>query len=112
MLQKPPGLRSASIADCLARLRRRLGGKCLAAANPGRAHRECLGKMDEIGGAAGSEPPMPRCDAEGLPAYLESSKERNVPYYERFGFRVTRELAMPGRGCPPVWLMWRDPNSG
>lgn len=55
---------------------------------------------------------LDRCDAEGLPAYLESSKERNVPYYERFGFRVTRELALPGRGCPPVWLMWREPGQG
>ncbi|MBT2213261.1 MULTISPECIES: GNAT family N-acetyltransferase [Actinomadura] len=53
---------------------------------------------------------LDRCDASGVPAYLESSKERNVPYYERFGFRVTRELALPGKGCPPVWLMWRDPE--
>ncbi|TDD85745.1 GNAT family N-acetyltransferase [Actinomadura darangshiensis] len=53
-----------------------------------------------------------RCDDAGLPAYLESSKERNVPYYERFGFRVTRELALPGKGCPPVWLMWREPGQG
>ncbi|WP_218005228.1 GNAT family N-acetyltransferase [Actinomadura macra] len=53
---------------------------------------------------------LDRCDAEGVPAYLESSKERNVPYYERFGFRVTRELTLPGRGGPPVWLMWREPG--
>ncbi|MFG2089058.1 MULTISPECIES: GNAT family N-acetyltransferase [unclassified Spirillospora] len=53
---------------------------------------------------------LDRCDAEGVPAYLESSKERNVPYYERFGFTVTRELALPGKGCPPVWLMWRAPG--
>lgn len=53
---------------------------------------------------------LDRCDAGGVPAYLESSKERNVPYYERFGFRVTRELTLPGRGCPPVWLMWREPG--
>lgn len=54
---------------------------------------------------------LARCDAAGLPAYLESSKESNVPYYERFGFRVTRELALPGRGSPPVWLMWREPGT-
>lgn len=53
---------------------------------------------------------LDRCDAEGVPAYLESSKERNVPFYERFGFRVTRKLTPPGRGCPPIWLMWRDPG--
>jgi len=43
------------------------------------------------------------------PAYLESSKERNVTFYSRFGFRVTDEVRMPGGG-PTVWLMWRDPQ--
>ncbi|MCW2948842.1 MAG: acetyltransferase [Actinoallomurus sp.] len=51
---------------------------------------------------------LSRCDAERLPAYLESSKESNVPYYERFGFRVTGEMRMPGG--PPVWPMWREPR--
>jgi ribosomal protein S18 acetylase RimI-like enzyme len=55
---------------------------------------------------------LDRCDAEGVPAYLESSKERNIAYYERFGFRVTKELPLPGRGAPSVWLMWRDPGGG
>lgn len=50
---------------------------------------------------------LSRCDEARLPAYLESSKERNVPYYERFGFRVTGELRL--RGGPPIWPMWRDP---
>jgi len=50
-----------------------------------------------------------RCDATGLPAYLESSKQRNVPFYERHGFRVTRELRLPGGG-PTIWLMWRNPQ--
>ena len=44
---------------------------------------------------------------DGIPAYLESSKERNVDYYSRFGFKVTGELDLP-RG-PRVWAMWRDP---
>ena len=43
-----------------------------------------------------------------MPAYLESSKERNVAYYARHGFRVREELDLP-RG-PRVWLMWRDPR--
>ncbi|MBW8487531.1 GNAT family N-acetyltransferase [Actinomadura parmotrematis] len=55
---------------------------------------------------------LERCDADGTPAYLESSKPDNVPYYERFGFRVTRELPLPGKGAPPVWLMWRAPHAG
>lgn len=55
---------------------------------------------------------LDRCDEARMPAYLESSKESNVPYYEKFGFKVTRELRMPGNGAPPVWLMWRDPEAG
>jgi ribosomal protein S18 acetylase RimI-like enzyme len=51
---------------------------------------------------------LARCDAAGLPAYLESSKERNVPLYQRHGFVVTRELKIP-RGGPLTWLMWRAP---
>ncbi|MGE2733177.1 GNAT family N-acetyltransferase [Mycolicibacterium vaccae] len=48
-----------------------------------------------------------RCDAEGAPAYLESTKETNLGYYARFGFEVTGELTIPGG--PPIWQMWRQP---
>lgn len=50
-----------------------------------------------------------RCDKEGAPAYLESSKESNVPYYLRFGFEVTGELTLPDGG-PTMWQMWRRPG--
>ncbi|HUY22159.1 MAG TPA: GNAT family N-acetyltransferase [Acidimicrobiales bacterium] len=50
-----------------------------------------------------------RVDAEGLPAYLESSKESNVPFYARHGFGVTGEIHTP-RGGPTLWLMWRHPR--
>jgi GNAT superfamily N-acetyltransferase len=52
-------------------------------------------------------PGLELCDREGLPAYLETAKERYVPFYTRHGFRVTEEMRLP-RG-PRVWLMWRDP---
>jgi GNAT superfamily N-acetyltransferase len=52
-----------------------------------------------------------RCDGIGLPCYLESSKERNVPYYERFGFKVTGETRLgKDQSGPPIWFMWRDPQ--
>lgn len=54
-------------------------------------------------------PILERCDRERVPAYLESSKERNVPMYERSGFRVTEKFQVPNGG-PPIWLMWRDPK--
>lgn len=50
-----------------------------------------------------------RCDAEYCPAYLESTKPENVPYYQRFGFTVIREIALPNGG-PPLWAMWRTPR--
>lgn len=52
---------------------------------------------------------LERCDAEYCPAYLESSKPENVPYYERFGFTVTGEMKLPDGG-PTLWPMWREPR--
>jgi len=59
-------------------------------------------------GAALMAPILARCDAEGTPAYLESSKADNVPYYERHGFTVTGQIDLPDG--PPLWPMWRDPR--
>jgi GNAT superfamily N-acetyltransferase len=54
-------------------------------------------------------PILERCDREGVPAYLESSKEQNVPLYERWGFKVVEQLDLP-KGGPTAWRMWRDPQ--
>jgi GNAT superfamily N-acetyltransferase len=51
---------------------------------------------------------LARADTDGVPAYLESSNERNLPLYERNGFRVVGELRALGRG-PIIWRMWREP---
>jgi ribosomal protein S18 acetylase RimI-like enzyme len=59
-------------------------------------------------GSAMMGPILEGCDREGLGAYLESSKERNVDFYARHGFRVTGERRLP-RG-PRLWPMWRDPR--
>lgn len=50
---------------------------------------------------------LDRCDAEHLPAYLESTNPANLPYYERFGFEVTGEIKLPFDG-PSIWSMWRQ----
>jgi GNAT superfamily N-acetyltransferase len=53
-------------------------------------------------------PVLDRCDTDGIPAYLESSNPRNIPFYERHGF-VRRPLFDLPRGCPAITPMWRDP---
>lgn len=53
---------------------------------------------------------LAKADAVGQPAYLESSNERNLPLYQRHGFRVVGELRALGYG-PTVWRMWRDPQA-
>jgi GNAT superfamily N-acetyltransferase len=60
-------------------------------------------------GSAALQPVLSRCDAEGIPAYLESTKERNVAFYERHGFAVTGTLVVPPDG-PTLWTMWREPQ--
>jgi ribosomal protein S18 acetylase RimI-like enzyme len=61
-------------------------------------------------GSAVLGPVLEQCDLDGISAYLESSKERNIAFYARHGFRVVRELHIP-RG-PTMWAMWREPRTG
>ena len=60
-------------------------------------------------GAALLAPVLERCDSERMPAYLEASAPRNRALYERLGFVVTKEFRL-GKGSPPLWRMWRDPQ--
>jgi GNAT superfamily N-acetyltransferase len=69
-------------------------------------------RPDKQGGGVGGalvQPVLDRCDAEGLGAYLESSKEANIPFYRRHGFEVVEELSLPSG--PSLWPMWRDPQA-
>jgi ribosomal protein S18 acetylase RimI-like enzyme len=59
-------------------------------------------------GSAIMAPVLERCDREDERVYLESTKERNIPFYARHGFEVTEELRVPHG--PVVWAMWRDPR--
>lgn len=47
-----------------------------------------------------------KCDAEHMPAYLESSNPANVPLYERHGFRVVGKIQ--AGASPIIYPMLRD----
>ena len=59
-------------------------------------------------GSALLRPGLDICDRDGVPAYLETAKERNLAFYARHGFRETARIDIPGG--PPVWTLWRDPR--
>ncbi len=44
-------------------------------------------------------------DQQKKPCYLESSSERNIPLYERLGFKIIHEIEIPDG--PTMWSMWR-----
>jgi len=50
---------------------------------------------------------LERIDADGMPAYLESSNPRNNPRYEVLGFVTVVSFRAPGGG-PVVTGMWRS----
>lgn len=53
-------------------------------------------------------PVLERADREVLPCYLETFNERDVGFYERFGYRVVWSGSMPDEGIP-LWTMLREP---
>lgn len=60
-----------------------------------------------LGGAV-LRPVLERCDADDIPAYLESSNRRNVSLYLRHGFVETGEITLPDG--PSLTPMWRAPR--
>jgi len=59
-------------------------------------------------GSALMQPVLDLCDKERHPAYLESSKQANIPFYNKHGFEVIEELQIPGG--PKLWPMIRQPG--
>ena len=48
-----------------------------------------------------------RCEQTGMPLYLETETERNVSMYQRFGFRVVKQIVLPVIDLP-MWEMVRQ----
>jgi len=55
-------------------------------------------------------PILKRSDEEGVGCYLETSRERNIKFYERHGFSIMRKLTYSPDKLP-LWCMWRSPNT-
>lgn len=60
-------------------------------------------------GRAVIEPGLAAADADGVPAFLETSTEANVRVYEALGFEITAEYDLPDGG-PRTWAMLRRPT--
>ncbi len=54
------------------------------------------------------QPVLEACDADGVPAYLESTNPRNRTLYLRQGFVAMNEVHLPDG--PPMLRMWREPQ--
>lgn len=59
-------------------------------------------------GAALIKSVLEQCDRDQIPAYLESTKPENVPFYERRGFELIGTVQL--ETAPPVFSMLRKPQ--
>jgi len=61
----------------------------------------------------GGLPPCPFIKAEldnrKLRCFLETQEERNIAYYQRFGFEIAKETIIPGLDLQN-WVMIREPK--
>jgi hypothetical protein len=48
---------------------------------------------------------LDRADQDGLPAYLETADEHNIPLYQSFGFAIKHSWQVPEG--PQFWGMQR-----
>lgn len=55
-------------------------------------------------------PMLARCDMERRGAFLNAGSPRSRDLYLRHGFVVRSEVRLPFGG-PPLWRMWRDPQT-
>jgi ribosomal protein S18 acetylase RimI-like enzyme len=51
---------------------------------------------------------LARAQSRNLPAYLETTNQRNIAFYQRHGFKLVGERSVAGRG-PGVWgMLWQS----
>jgi ribosomal protein S18 acetylase RimI-like enzyme len=110
MLRETPSTARAFGRNLLRALRTQLQVESLHPKDPphwylGYLGTRCSAQGKGLGGAMLREV-LDQADAAHLPAYLESSNERNLTLYQRHGFEVVEEIRALGSG-PRIWRMWR-----
>jgi len=55
-------------------------------------------------------PTLEESDRKGIGAHLETANIRNLPFYERLGFRVQKKVEVSGAALP-FFTMWREPRN-
>jgi GNAT superfamily N-acetyltransferase len=60
-------------------------------------------------GRALLQPVLNRADSASLPCYLDTAQPRNLPFYQKLGFRVVAESVEPEGGLR-LWTFRRDPS--
>ena len=55
------------------------------------------------------KPGVKRAAQQGLPIYLETHDEKNVPFYQKRGFNLVRSERVPSANLP-FWCMVRQPD--
>lgn len=56
------------------------------------------------------QPALTQADGDGLPCYLETMNERNLVFYQKWGFVVRREEVVPEQGLR-FWALVREAGS-
>ncbi len=55
------------------------------------------------------QPVLAQADADETPCYLETQNDKNLPFYEKQGFKVM-EAKEIGKGAVTTWAMLREPE--
>ena len=65
-------------------------------------------KYDSGIGAALMQPVLAKADTENVSVYLETHHEKNVRYYQKYGFDLMYTATIPKYDLP-IWCMTREP---
>ena len=72
---------------------------------------ELMVKPEEQGKGYGSlllKTMFKKIDSEGLPIYVDTNNEKNIPFYQKHGFEILEHVIHPKTNIP-VWGMLRKP---